>query len=304
MFYDIYKLSFPYGVHFGERSLERTNNSFCADTLFSALCIEAVKRGDNELDSFYSMVKSGKLIISDAFPYYDKEYFMPKPYISIQSDEDSSKKKKYKKMQYVAASMWEEYISGELDPTKELELEDNLGSSTVRTSSSIRGNENSMPYRVGRYSFSDKAGLYIIYGYENEQIKDYFYDLLESLSYSGLGGKRSSGMGRFEIYNGKMPEIIDKGLVKESNKYITLSISLPGEDEIAECIEDASYMLKKRSGFVESYNYSDSYMRKKDLYMFSAGSCFATRFEGDIYDVSTGGNHPVYRYGKPLFIGV
>ena len=29
-------------------------------------------------------------------------------------------------------------------------------------------------------------------------------------------------------------------------------------------------------------------------------NCFA----GDIYDVSEGGKHPVYRYAKPIFMGV
>lgn len=304
MFYDIYKLRFPYGVHFGERVLESTNNSFCADTLFSALCIEARKRGEEEIDKLYSIIKQGKLLISDAFPYYDKEYFLPKPFIKIQSESDSSKIKKYKNMKYVVASKWENFLEGKLELEYEIEIEKKIGTSMVKTSAAIRGNDNSMPYRIGKYMFEKKSGLYIIYGYDDDRIKDFFYDLLDGLSYSGIGGKRSSGMGRFEIYNGELPRIIQDSIQKESNRYITLSISLPTEDEMINCTEGASYMLKKRSGFVESSNYSDSYLRKKDLYMYSSGSCFSSRFQGDIYDVTSGGNHPVYRYGKPIFLGV
>ena len=40
------------------------------------------------------------------------------------------------------------------------------------------------------------------------------------------------------------------------------------------------------------------------MYVFAAGSCFKNEFEGDIYDVTNGGSHPVYRYAKPLFMGV
>ena len=44
--------------------------------------------------------------------------------------------------------------------------------------------------------------------------------------------------------------------------------------------------------------------RKRDFHVFAAGSCFANQFLGDIFDVSTGGAHPVYRYAKPLFMEV
>ena len=50
--------------------------------------------------------------------------------------------------------------------------------------------------------------------------------------------------------------------------------------------------------------YAEEYRRKRDLYVFAAGSCFKNEFEGDIYDVTNGGSHPVYRYAKPLFMGV
>ena len=31
---------------------------------------------------------------------------------------------------------------------------------------------------------------------------------------------------------------------------------------------------------------------------------FVNRYEGELYRVSRGGSHPVYRYGKALFLGV
>ena len=44
--------------------------------------------------------------------------------------------------------------------------------------------------------------------------------------------------------------------------------------------------------------------KKKELYSFKAGSCFSHKFDGHIFDLSEGGNHPVYRYAKPLMMGV
>lgn len=85
---------------------------------------------------------------------------------------------------------------------------------------------------------------------------------------------------------------------------MTLSMSLPLQDELEHALNGASYQLVKRSGFVNSENYSDVYMRKKDLYVFASGSCFFNKYQGDIYDVSSEGSHPVYRYAKPMFLEV
>ena len=305
MDYGIYKFSFPYGVHFGNRLLESSNITFCADTLFSGLCIEALKTGEDKLKEWYHAVKAGNLIFSDGFPYTDDEFFLPKPFMKISSDEnDSSLKKEYKKMKCIAMSKWNDYLNGNISPKEEHALEKRIGKHDTKTHVAIQGLEEPLPYRIGSYSFYDGSGLYIIYGYEDESAKDLFYELLDGLSFSGLGGKRSSGLGRFDIFNGKLPDPIESALQKKSSRQISLSISLPNDDELDSVMENASYMIEKRSGFVESASYSENYMRKRDLFMFSAGSVFERRFVGDIFDVSSGGAHPVYRYGKPVFIGV
>lgn len=83
-----------------------------------------------------------------------------------------------------------------------------------------------------------------------------------------------------------------------------LSVALPADDELENALENASYLLEKRSGFVASSDYAEEWRKKRDLYVFTAGSCFVNCFAGDIYDVSEGGKHPVYRYAKPIFMGV
>lgn len=85
---------------------------------------------------------------------------------------------------------------------------------------------------------------------------------------------------------------------------MTLSNALPTDDEIPSVLANASYRLLKRSGFVSSPTYAKEQRKHRDLYVFSAGSCFKTKFFGDIYDVSMNGNHPVYRYAKPFFVEV
>lgn len=129
-------------------------------------------------------------------------------------------------------------------------------------------------------------------------------DLLEALAYTGIGGKKSVGLGKFKLLKGKMSECLLEHLNSNSKKKLLLSVALPRDDELDRVLKSSSYQLEKRSGFVASSAYADEWRKKKDLYVFASGSCFVELFEGDIYDVSDGGKHPVYRYAKPLFMGV
>lgn len=83
-----------------------------------------------------------------------------------------------------------------------------------------------------------------------------------------------------------------------------LSTALPKNGELEAALDGATYLLERRSGFVASDRYADEWRKKRDLYVFASGSCFVNRFNGDVIDVSDGGGHGVYRYAKPVFIGI
>lgn len=309
MKYKIYKFEFAGGVHFGKSSLEDSEYTFYADTLFSALCKEAVKEGEDFLKNFVACAKQRKFVMSDAFPYIGDKYFLPKPMLKIESDNngDSKIKKAYKKLKYIDAEKIESYLSGEYDVISEEQELSKLGVAQLRTMASVRGLEETMPFRTGVYYFNEENGLYIIVGFEDEVTEAQFEDLLSRVSFEGIGGKRSSGLGRFEINFGKIPETIKNRLLENdnSNTLVTLSVSLPTDGEIKAIMEEAQYTLIKRSGFVSSETFSDRCLRKRDLYVFKSGACFKERFKGDIYDVSDGqGKHPVYRYAIPMFLEV
>ena len=69
-------------------------------------------------------------------------------------------------------------------------------------------------------------------------------------------------------------------------------------------LEEATYTLIRRGGFIDSQNLKDGPKRKKDLYVFAPGSCFKTTFSGQVEEEETGGEHSVFRYEKALFLGV
>ena len=86
MEYVIYKLVFTTGVHFGDGSLYTSRNTFRADTLFSALCIEAMKISDNYMDRLLGYVRSGEIVFSDAMPYTNNTFYVPKPMTHIEQN--------------------------------------------------------------------------------------------------------------------------------------------------------------------------------------------------------------------------
>lgn len=306
MEYKIYKMVFPNGVHIGKTSLEENEYSFHADTIFSALCQEAVKNGIECLEQLYGYAKRGQLLISDAFPYIGDCYYISKPMIRIETEKqgDSKLKKAYKKLSYIPAHLLGKYLSGELDVCEEQKKFKQLGTAYTKTSASVMGEKETTPYRVGIYQFHEGNGLYVIVGYERAEQLELMKQLLQSLSYSGMGGKRSSGLGRFQVYEVELIGDIQQRLVRKGEQYMTLSVSLPQEQEMENALQQASYQIIKRSGFVASYVYADSFHRKNDLYVMNAGSCFVQQYQGDIYDVSSGGSHAVYRYAQPMFLEV
>ena len=98
MRYTIYKLSFPNGIHIGTGNLSSTEKVIHSDTLFSAMCIEALNMGGEEkLNRFVQMAKDNKLRISDAMPYIGDTIYLPKPMIRSEgTDKDSALKKEFK----------------------------------------------------------------------------------------------------------------------------------------------------------------------------------------------------------------
>lgn len=306
MKYKCFKLEFKTAVHFGNGSLSDSEYTIFADTLFSALCTEAVKCGGQELISeFYNYVKSGKLLISDCLPYLHDVYYIPKPCCNVNYPESVSfsDRKIYRNLKYIPANCLSDFMSGKYDVTTLQNLL-SLGKSEIRTNIHTIPGQPSMPYEVGTFHFNADNGLYLIVGYENEEAYNLLFDLMGLLAYQGIGGRLSQGLGKFDLFENEINDDIRKLLNQKTGKYMSLSVCMAKKDELPSIMNGATYQLIKRSGFVASETYSEQLLKKNDFYSFSAGSCFQSKFSGDIFDVSAYGNHPVYRYAVPFFVEV
>ncbi len=314
MEYALYTFEFSTDVHFGINALDNCEISYRADTLFSALCHEALKIG--EIEKLYQMAKLGKVAFSDMMPFIGDTYFVPKPFYNVESKAhgDSVAKKKFKTMIYIPVDRLKNFMAGTMDPDSF--SVDELGEYRIRTQAAVRVDGDTVPFRIATYHFrtpeennGQVVGLYLIIGYEDEEHKSFLEELLDMLQCTGIGGERYNGLGKYTMYPKKIPTVLEQGLKMDAKEYLSLSISMPCEEELESVLEGASYRMVKRSGFVESATYGDRPLKKKDFYAFEAGSCFKERFKGDIFDVSNrkGGDtnkHPVYRYAKPMLLGV
>lgn len=322
MNYYLYKLAFDTAVHFGGSSsalsLYRSEDHFCADTLFSALCHTALSlRGQDGLDRLCQAAREGHLLLSDSMPWMDDIFYLPKPTVSTKGEQDipADKRKAIKKLKWIPVDEFTAFADsicgGQVYDAEHARADFGISMSTAKVK--ITQGEDSMPYQVGLFRFRENAGLWFLAGCETEELGDELGLLLDGLSYSGIGGKTSGGYGKFHVedlifLNEPFDEITEwlfSSLDDEAAGWqLLLSTSLPSDEELAELLPDAEYMLTRRAGFIQSANYATENRRKVTQLFLSAGSVLPRRFQARLYEVGEAGKHPVYRLSAPLFLGV
>lgn len=294
MAYKMYFLSFQ-TAHFGTGKLDSTAFTFTADRLFSALFIEAIKMGKEE--DFLSLVRQDDFVLSDAFPFVDMP-FLPKPIGYPKMDklpqmndlvELRKQAKKTKKLSYIRLDDFEAFLNGKVLDNEE------FGKLNIVTK-----NQPFMDghlFQVRTITYQENVSLYLI-----AKQSQLFDELMTALQFSGLGGKRSSGYGRFHLEIKDVPEKLSKHLAFEAvSNVMTLTTALPNDDDLEEAICNGQYLLAKSSGFTFSNSYQSNF-RKQDFYKFKAGSTFSKSFRGQIADIRpVNFSHPVWNFAKPLF---
>lgn len=327
MRYYIYPLRFETPAHFGAAEqggkLEQTKAEYASDTLFGALCCELA--GDAErLGRLASDMQAGTLLLSDLLPYVRQGgelcLYLPKPLLPPEEKDErgqdlgeakrlSTQRKKQKKLAYVRASRMKAYLST-LSTGDAFDDPLDMGRDFLTARVNMRG-EVPLPYYVAAFSFSADAGLYLLAGVRDEGTAEELSRLLAQLGLSGIGGKRSSGYGKFRP-DGEPVALPEGGadaaavaamLADESAPWqMALSHLLPAPEE-AGLLSDGFYNLQKRGGFVTPL--SGEYEQKKNsVYMLTAGSCLKRRLAGRVVSLGESGEHEVLRAGKGLYVGL
>lgn len=331
MIYYIYQLNFISPVHFGRAELggklENTDFSFTADMMFNALCCELSSYKSKYLSQFIQKCEQGNIVLSDLFPYRDKagsvEFYLPKPCLPLAAINAKFKltnnfviagtevleKKQIENMRYLRAGSMTKYFSrlheGRIYANKE-----NFAVREERTLVNCRGQE-SMPYTVSIYNFKPDTGLYGIIGLADSNDIEWLTSTIESIGFSGIGGKCSSGFGKFKLadtpydlndggFDVDDKAIADMLLTKSASWQMCLGNLLPQKQELSE-LKDAYYKLRRYGGFTTSQE--GNCIQKNSVYMLEAGSCLKSRISGQVQQIGYEG-HPILRYGKGIYAGI
>lgn len=312
----VIKFHFTAPVHFGADTpgvgVEKVNMTCRADTLFSALCCEALELfGAAGVQELFEFASSGRIMLSDLFPFDKNELYLPKPVLSGKQSEagtaiNSVQKKKLKKLKYISLEMWPDYLEmmNGSDKFSVERFESFAGAKEIMHPKvhKQRNGDDSQPFAAGAYTFDKENGLYFIGCFADDAVFQKITTILTSLQYSGIGGERSSGWGKFEISICDLPDDFPEFAVTDEFGYVmALSCVSPADDELGE-LQRGYYTIARREGFVLSATYAKEQLKRQSLHMINSGSCFSKPLVGTIREVSQKGGHPVYRYGKGLFI--
>lgn len=324
MAYCLFKLRFDGAVHFGPSdsslSLSASNDHFCADTLFSALCHTARSLfGMPGLEALCQQAASGELLLSDSMPWRTKDgqvtYYLPKPCITSRQRQDipSELRKAIKKMVWISARDMAAF--GESLLGKKVYAPDavSFGVTDTRSHAAVHDHDDARPYQVETFRFFPDCGLYFLAGYRTKSQRENLEKLVRALGLTGIGGKVSSGLGSFtveqvvtlaHVQDAQIRWFYDSLTRKRPQHYLLLTTSLPEEDELPTVLEEAQYQLVRRGGYIQSDTFSATPQRKATQYFLAAGAMLQQPFAGALYNVAPAGTHPVYRYAKPILLGV
>ena len=317
------KLKFDTAVHFGSSdsalALYTSEETFRADTFFSALYIAALAVTEKRAAELLADVRNDEVTFSDAFPWKGNTFYLPKPYLATPpaQNDDSQKenvrrRKAIKKIQWIPAGQMPAYLKERENPAYVPEQPPKFGQAyeQARVSAARTADEPPKPYQVGLYRFYEDCGLYVLLACKNKQKAESVRDLAALVGVDGIGGKRSAGCGKFRVELLPLDDCqemrwMKKALGRKKGPYLLLTTALPKEDEMAKALEDASCQLCRRGGFAFTEAVQTP-KKKKTQWFISSGAVMKNMWSGDVYDVGIAmpQNQSVYRYGKPMFVGV
>ena len=222
--------------------------------------------------------------------------------------EKAKEYKKLKRISHVRTSILGD-SNGKFDPNSAKE-QPYFGQFMIAQRVNLR-EEQSLPYAVGSYAFLKESGLYCIVGVKKTEDLQRIRRIFESLGYTGIGGKRSSGYGQFivkpeidlENSSDKDQQELYKLLHNEGPYYMLLSAVTPKEEEVS-YLSKGTYKLIRRSGFVYSEHISETYKRNS-FYALQEGSCMPAPLEGQMIELChEKSSHPIYKNMKGFWLGV
>lgn len=329
----LYKLHFETPVHFGSAAeggkLEEAEMALGADSLFSALCCELSAQGEEDtLRDLVAMARAGAVRFSDLYPFREASgetaYYLPRPVLppnraAVQEEarthslrrerDEAASRKRLKKLTHLRAREMASFLAARRDGRPYAGEMPEFGvSSLVERVHCVRVGET-LPYFVRQFTFFPEAGLYGLVFWEEDEAER-LQAMLTSLGLYGIGGKRSSGYGKFRV-----AALLDLTAAKGADEaalftllqaktapwQMCLAALLPAAEEEA-ILREGWYRLLRRGGFITGARAGNQ--KKDSVHMVAAGSCLPQRLAGQMAVLGRAEDHEVLRYGYGLYAGL
>jgi CRISPR-associated protein Csm4 len=213
----------------------------------------------------------------------------------------ASTHKKLKNIDFIPICNYEEpYIKGITNIDHLIEINDSIGFETTRVVNSVSRSlsESTKPYSTSLFTFRPNSGLYFVIKAESTEILNEIVEIFEDIGKTGIGGRKSSGLGKFEIY-----EIVSNDFFEENNegKYMNISAFLP--EDFSKIEKNTEFSIVKRSGFYYSSKNGRMY-KKKDVFAIKSGMILENKLEGQILDNLGTKGDVVYRVLLPMYVRI
>jgi CRISPR-associated protein Csm4 len=320
--FDCIKLNFTSPLHLsrGRENFDESARVLHSDTLVAALFVAARQLGASESDVL-AMLDS--LRLSSAFPFWQSEYFFPKPMMRLDFDMKGvpveKQGKPFKKIRFLGKSWFEKIIHSEpavIDKDKHLKNKEFLSEQSVglvykaevtqRVTIAPDYSEDALPFYTERMYFGKDAGLYVLVQWQDTAARDMFQRSFRLLGDMGIGTDRSVGNGFFDpVFESLFLRTPDNAAHQCS-----LGLYLPAENDLsADDLDNSSWGLTKRGGYIAGAPNPDHItLRKRSIYMFEEGSVFPSKpLAGKRVDLKPnwqGLDYAVWREGRPIFVPI
>ena len=290
------------------------------------------------------------LLLSSAYPYAGQVLLLPCPRLRLPLRDDvEGRRKLFKRLSYVSPTIFR-LILEQGEDTLEEYLPDAIGGREARGSVLMGGqvwvahDDGELPpldgdlsggrtfwqfdtvphvtvdrlrhssnyHQVGQVRFAEGCGLYLLCQERHTGATAELADLLQRVGDSGLGGRRSQGLGAFAV---EPQTTLDLPEASNPDRMVLLSRYRPSQPEISGGVleEPASYDLVRVGGWLQSPDANTAAQRRRSLRMLNEGSVIRIpeggRPLGTICDLrpeytAASFPHPVWRYGLALGIGI
>lgn len=312
----------PFHIGRGTDNYDTSSCEISSDMLVSALASMRAENGKTgDLSKFID-----SFILSSAFPFYGKHYFLPripgKINVTIKGSDESTYRKLLKNIKYIEDKLWMELMTSKesIDIDKGQLKGDYLLASTIpdfkepikhvvmqRVKVPQDNSKESEPFYFEWNFVRSDSGLYCLLKCDDDT-KPEILSLFEQLGVSGIGSDKNIGGGHFKISSDSY-EIPD---MESTNAKVLLSTYIPSQDELNNLnLSSSKYELILRGGYMAGSECEEfRHLHRKSVYMFNTGSKFKTSadIKGIVVDLAPDWNdprmHPVYRSGKAFTVNI